>query len=228
MTAIHQDDKGVTVTYRTRRQAAAPRQASADWCVCTIPLSILSQIDDERRRADAGGDRRGALRRLGQDRAAVQAPLLGGGRARSTAASRYTDLPIAQISYPSTDYHKAGKGVLLGAYSFGLPATEFTAMTPGGAHRAARSRHGAQIHPQYREEFENGVSVAWHRVPWTLGCFGLWTDATPQGPLPEPVRHRRPHRARRRARLLLPAWQEGAVLSSLDAITRLHKRVVAG
>jgi monoamine oxidase len=26
----------------------------------------------------------------------------------------------------------------------------------------------------------------------------------------------------------LPAWQEGAVLSSLDAIRRLHARVLAG
>ena len=26
----------------------------------------------------------------------------------------------------------------------------------------------------------------------------------------------------------IPAWQEGALLSSLDAITRLHQRVVAG
>jgi monoamine oxidase len=26
----------------------------------------------------------------------------------------------------------------------------------------------------------------------------------------------------------IPAWQEGAVLSSLDAIARLHRRVVNG
>ena len=26
---------------------------------------------------------------------------------------------------------------------------------------------------------------------------------------------------------LLPAWQEGAVLSSLDAVTRLHGRITA-
>ena len=26
----------------------------------------------------------------------------------------------------------------------------------------------------------------------------------------------------------IPAWQEGAILSALDAITRLHKRVIAG
>ena len=35
----------------------------------------------------------------------------------------YTDLPIRQISYPSTGYNLGGKGVLLGAYSW-------TARTP--------------------------------------------------------------------------------------------------
>ena len=29
-----------------------------------------------------------------------------------------------------------------------------------------------------QEEFETGVSVGWHRVPWSHGCYGLWTDET--------------------------------------------------
>ena len=36
---------------------------------------------------------------------------------------------------------------------------------------------GAQIHPQYKQEFENGISVGWHREPATLGCYALWSDA---------------------------------------------------
>ena len=68
---------------------------------------------------------------------------------------------------------------------------------------------------------------AWHRVPSNLGCFGVWTDET-----------RAMHYKNLCAidgRILLagehasdlPGWQEGAVLSSLDAITRLHQRVLA-
>ena len=30
----------------------------------------------------------------------------------------YTDQPISNISYPSTDYHRKGGGVLLGGYIF--------------------------------------------------------------------------------------------------------------
>ena len=45
------------------------------------------------------------------------------------------------------------------------------------AERVARAvEFGASIHPQYKSEFENGIAVAWHRVPFTLGCAGDWTE----------------------------------------------------
>jgi len=99
-------------------------------------------------------------------------------------------------------------------------------MTPGDRIRLA-VKCGAQIHSRYASEFETGVSVAWHRVPFTLGCAGEWTDAT-----------RRAHYdnlCQIDGRIVLagehasyiPAWQEGAILSALDAITRLHRRILA-
>ena len=63
------------------------------------------------------------------------------------------------------------KGVLLGAYVFDSPyAYEFTALPPEDRLKKAVG-YGAQIHPQYKTEYENGVAVGWHRVPWALGCF---------------------------------------------------------
>ena len=54
---IHQDDKGVTATYiDSRRRAARRERRSADWCVCTIPASILSQIPMNVVGQDEGGD----------------------------------------------------------------------------------------------------------------------------------------------------------------------------
>ena len=139
----------------------------------------------------------------------------------------FTDLPITLISYPSTGYHKAGPAVLLGTYSWGAYAFEFTAMPPEERVKAALDL-GARIHPQYKDEFLNGVAVGWHRVPWTLGCYGMWT---------EEKRHEHYENACAiDGRIVMagehcsyiPAWQEGAILSSLDAIGRLHKRIVAG
>jgi monoamine oxidase len=88
----------------------------------------------------------------------------------------YTDLPIRQIAYPNTGYNRSGRGVLLGAYIIeGSNSYEFTSMPP--AERVARAvALGSRIHPQYGDEFENGIAVAWHRVPFTLGCAGYWTE----------------------------------------------------
>jgi monoamine oxidase len=103
---------------------------------------------------------------------------------------------------------------------------EFTAMTPAQRVRKAVEL-GAQIHPQYHAEFENGIAVAWHRSPFTMGCFGNWTD---------PAREKhydnlcaidgRIALAGEHASFL-PGWQEGAVLSALDTIGRIHARVIA-
>jgi len=116
--------------------------------------------------------------------------------------------------------------VLLGAYVFGTHAFELTAMSP-----AERVKHafnyGAQIHPQYHQEFENGIAVAWHRVPWSNGCAGEWSEET---------RHQHYNNlCAIDGRIVLagehasyiPAWQEGALLSGLDAIQRLHARIIA-
>jgi monoamine oxidase len=73
----------------------------------------------------------------------------------------------------------------------------------------------------------NGASFAWARQPWILGCCATWTEAT-----------RKEHYQNLVSldgRIVLAGehasyygcWQEGALLSSIDAITRLHQRALA-
>jgi monoamine oxidase len=226
VTAIRQDDKGVTATYIDARHGGAPATASADWCLCTIPLSVLSQIP-----LNVGAPMASAIQAVPYA-AAVKIGLQFRRRFWEKDESiyggiSYTDLPIWQISYPSTGYGSSGKGVLLGAYTFGPYAYEFTALPPQERLKKALA-YGAQIHPQYPAEYENGMSVGWHRAPWVLGCYGTWSEEA-----------RNQHYKNLCAidgRIALagehasyiPAWQEGAILSALDAISRLHQRVVAG
>src|ERR1700682_5699520 len=130
VTRIQQNDGGVTVSYVNSKTPATPQLAKADWCVCTIPLSILSQI-----RIDAGPRMKAAIdavpypssvkiglqfkRRFWEEDEAIYGGI------------SYTDLPIRQISYPSGGFNRSGRGVLLGAYVFeGANAYEFTAMAP--------------------------------------------------------------------------------------------------
>lgn len=226
VTRIQQSETGVTVTYEDSKSPGGALQAKADWCVCTIPLTVLSQIP-----IDVGAKMQAAIeavpyassvkvglqfkRRFWEEDEAIYGGI------------SYTDLPIRQISYPSTGYNLGGKGVLLGAYSWNGPNSyEFTAMDP--AERVRRAvQYGQQIHPQYAAEFETGISVAWHRVPFTLGCAGDWTD--------EARAQHYDNLCQIDGRIVLagehasyiPAWQEGAILSALNAIERLHHRVIA-
>jgi monoamine oxidase len=218
---IWQDESGVSVTWHDTA-AGVTKQSRADWCLCTIPLSVLSQIDLV---GDESGSKRRALCRCCQDRPAIPPPILGG-RRRHLSGISYTYLPISMIGYPSHGYLGSGKGVLLGAYCFGAYAYEFTALGPAERVRRAVA-FGAQIHSQYVAEFENGVAVGWHRVPWTLGCYGQWTDEARENhyenlcALDSPVLLAGEHAS------YLPAWQEGAALSALDAVRRLHARVMS-
>jgi monoamine oxidase len=222
---IQQDDGGVTVTYVNGKAPAVAQLAKADWCICTIPLSILSQIQ-----IDVGARMKAAIDAVPYA-SAVKVGLQFKRRfweedEEIYGGISYTDLPIRQIAYPNTGYNRSGRGVLLGAYIVeGSNSYEFTSMPP--AERVARAvALGSRIHPQYAEEFENGIAVAWHRVPFTLGCAGYWTEKARaehydslcqiDGRIVLAGEHAS----------YLPAWQEGAVLSSLDAIARLHARVV--
>lgn len=224
VTRIDQDAERVTVTWQDAGSGGEERVTQADWCVCTIPLSVLSRIPVTVGRAmtDAifGVPYSASVKVAMQFKRRFweQDDGIYGGIS-------YTDLPISMISYPPHGFMSGGKGVLLSAYVWGLEAFEFTSMPP--AERVQKALElGAQLHPQYPDEFDNGLSVAWHRVPFTLGCYGSWTEE---------------RRAQHYEALCqvdgrialagehvsyLPAWQEGAILSARDAIGRLHRKVV--
>ena len=222
VTAIHQDDRGVTVTYNDMTHGGAVREAQADYCVCTIPLPILSQLD-----VQVGAPLKAAIMavpyassvKLGLEfkrRFWEEDDQIYGGIS-------FTDQPISQISYPSHGYFSRGPAVLLGGYMFGPAAYDFAGM-PSQERIEHALAQGEVFHKQYRKEFSNGVSFAWSRVPWTMGCCSMWSEQA-----------RKTHYkalCTMDNRIVLAGehasyvgcWQEGAILSALDAVTQLHKR----
>jgi monoamine oxidase len=160
VTAIHQNERGVTVHYVT---GGDRREAHADWSVCTIPLSILRQLD---------------LAVSAPMAAAINAvPYVPATKIGLQMERRFweedeeiyggitqTDLPIRRIGYPCSGFGKAGKGVLLGAYAVSdTPAFDFGALSP--AERIAKALEwGALLHPQYKDEFDNGMAVSWQSI----------------------------------------------------------------
>ncbi len=85
----HRDRAGRRRRHRAWQDTAsgAPAQSRADWCVCAIPLSVLSQVALHVSPGDGPGDRRRALRRRGSRSACSSAAGSGRRTRRSTAAS---------------------------------------------------------------------------------------------------------------------------------------------
>lgn len=224
VTAIAQDGRGVVASY-VDTVSGETRRAEAAWCVCTIPLSVLGQLE-----LQVSQPMREAISAVSYE-ASVKVGLQFRRRFWEEDDAIYggisfTDLPIGLIGYPVAGLAQKGKGVLLGAYVWGPNAYAFTSMPP--AQRVQKAlEFGAQLHPQMAAEFDSGVAVGWHRVPWTLGCFAQWGRDLRE-------RHYR-NLCQVDGRIvlagehasMLPAWQEGAVLSAIDAVTRLHARIVA-
>jgi monoamine oxidase len=225
VTEIHQDDHGVTVAFVDSRTQSSRQTVRADWCLCTIPLPVLAQIP-----MNVGQAMASAVAAVPYA-AAIKVGLQFKRRfweedEHIYGGITYTDLPISNIGYPNTGFQSGGKGVLLGAYVWGLNAMQFTSMTPEERVRKVVD-YGSQIHPQYHQEFDNGIAVAWHRSPFTLGCFGLWSSATRAQHYDDLCQIDGRVALAGEHASYLGGWQEGAVTSALDAVGRLHQRAVS-
>lgn len=224
VTGIAQDDKGVAVAYQDT-VTGQTATAQADWCVCTIPLGILGQIDaqvtDEMMAAIKAVPYSGQVkiglemnRRFWEEDDAIY-----GGHS-------FTDQEIGLISYPNNNLFQDGPAVLLGAFARDLGAFRLAGMTPEQRIETAL-RQGSVIHPGvYRKSFVSGASVAWSRVPWTLGCCARWTEEVRKQHYQTLVAMDRRIVLAGEHASYVGCWMEGALLSSIDAITRLHKRAL--
>ncbi|WP_458792588.1 flavin monoamine oxidase family protein [Yoonia sp. MH D7] len=224
VTSLQQDENGVTVEWEDTN-GGGTQTSTGDYCVCTIPFSVLGQIDHN----------------LSSDLSAIigEMPYNGSTKVGLEFKRRfweqdedifggitYTDQAISQISYPSTGYMSDGPAVLLGAYTWRGPNTfKFNAMQPEERIEIALQM-GEKIHPQYRDEYKAGVSVSWHKVPWVLGCSGIWKDQERDYETAIKIDNRVVCAGEHLS--YMSAWMEGAILSSLDAVSRLHAKIIKG
>lgn len=221
---INQTDQGVTVSW-VDTKTGQRSQASADYCLCTIPVSVLRGIE-----ANFSAPFQQAMGQLSYDpvckiglqmkrRFWEEDDAIYGGHV-------YTDYPgINLISLPSAGWQSA-KGVLLGYYMFGGDAAEMSARTP--AERAAVALEaGQRIFPQYKESCESAFSVSWHLVQYNLGGWGNWSEEARKTAYP--VLNRPDGRIYLAGEHMsyLGGWQAGAIESAWHQIAQIHHRVAA-
>jgi monoamine oxidase len=200
-------------------------QVTADYCLCTIPLSVLRTID-----ADFSDGFKEALK------AVSYAPV---GKIGLQMKRRFweeddqiygghvlTDLKgINTISLPSSGW-QSKKGVLLGYYHYALDAIQASALSPAERAEFALDA-GAKIFPPYRESFEHAFSVAWHRVQYNLGGWAEWDEAGRRKAYPALLEGEGRVLLAGEHLSYLTGWQAGAIESAWQQIERLHRKANA-
>ncbi len=220
---IGQDGDGVEVAWVDG--AGQRGTTKADYCICTIPLSVLRHVDiavpDTMKKAIAAVayEPTGKIGLQMKRRFWEEDQFIYGGHV-------YTDNElIGSISLPSTGWQGA-KGTLMGYYQFEAAAVKVSAMTL--AERAEFAvAFGQKVFPQYRENVEKSFSVAWHRVQHSLGGWAEWSDEARRTAYPvlcEPAG--RIYLAGEHLSYLT-GWQAGAIESAWLQAAKLHRQANA-
>jgi len=211
VTAIRKTSGGVRIEYD---QLGSPAAIESDLCVCTIPASVLARIPGDfsaAHKAEIDGFRyTSAVRIAFQSRRFWEQDhsIYGG--------ISWTNQDIAQIWYPNNGFGR-DNGVVLGAYLFGGPAGDrYTGLSPRERLSMAATEASA-VHPEFTTEATRGISVAWKKVPFQLGGWGISQPSVLLTP-DDGIVYAGEHLS------ILNGWQEGAILSAYRAIDSIVAR----
>ncbi len=217
---LKQDENCVRVPYRDKATNEM-RVAEADYCITTIPLNILSQLETDL--SDQTKEAISKPRPSTVGKLALQMNrrfweeddnIYGG--------SSSTGLPGHTVIYPSYGYFSQ-KGVIQSAYAFGRLATTLGEMSLEEQVEQAIDRSEV-IHPgQFRKHYDGkAFSVAWHRTKHNEGGWTQWSPRDRQKYLPT---LREPQgRVYFSGDYLsgLAGWQVGAIESAWTQIEKVH------
>jgi monoamine oxidase len=216
---IRQSERGAWVIYADAD--GRPQRVDADYCVCTIPLPVLSGLQKDLSQpvqsaiSAASYDGAGKIGLQFKRRFWEQDDEIYGGRS-------WTDQEIGQLIYPSHGFDRS-KGVLVGYYlDFGRTMRE---RSSAECQRLALEQ-GVRIHPQYTTEFETAFSVSWARVPWSRGSWRSESAAAHEALIALRQPDGRVHFAGDYM-TDMSSWMQGAFESAREVAAAIHTRALA-
>jgi monoamine oxidase len=212
VSAIRNTTGGVDVDYQ---QAGGSTQThSADYCVCTIPATVLRTITH-----NFSAEHRFAIDNFEYTQAgklAFQSRRFWEQDHNIYGGISWTDQDITQLWYPNSGLGQ-DEGVLVGTYTFGDgPGNRFANMTPQQRIDQATAQ-GQAIHQELPGAVRAGISVSWPQQPFQLGGWGV-SDPGILRHADGQVYFAGEHVSD------LQGWQEGAVQSAYHAIEAMVQR----
>lgn len=219
VTQIQNLPEGVKVFYKDK---SGEKIIGGDMCICTIPLPVLSNIQH-----NFSSD---------VSRAIDFVPYIKTGKIGLQFKRRFweedeniyggithTNNELTQIFYPSYDY-LSKKGVLIGYYNFNEKANRTGELSYKQREHLALEK-GRLIHAQYDKEFETSFSVSWHKTPYSLGGWALYTGETRRTLYNALLKPDRNVYFAGEHMTYLNAWMAGALESARKVVTDIHARV---
>lgn len=212
VTEIRKTASGTRVVYTD--QSGMPTSVDADYCVVTIPASVLAGIANDfsaGHQSEIAGFQYSSAVRI-----AFQSPRFWEQEHSIYGGITWTDQEITQIWYPNNGFQRAN-GIFLGAYIFDGPTGDtFTDLAP--QQRADRAlQQASNVHPQFAGQANHGVSVAWKKVPYQSGGWGV-SNPSVLLTADDNIFFAGEHLS------LLQGWQEGAIMSAYSAIDGIVER----
>jgi monoamine oxidase len=226
---MRKTDKGVTVVY-TDNASKATQTVQADYCICTLPITILDTLDTDfstEKKQAFRGMKVASLYKIGWE-----SPRFWEKKYNIYGGISFTKQPVDLVWYPSAKLFSK-TGVILSGFNFeqqdwgsGAP-TEFGALSTEGKLASSLTAVEA-LHPGYGQLLTKPIYVSWQKIPYSLGCLGL--NGFPgaklaYGELSKPdgryfiagdyVSH-------------LSGWQEGAALSAHRAVKGITEQMQKG
>ncbi len=209
VTEIRKTAGGTRVAYIDR--FGTPTTIDADYCVVTIPAPVLAGIANDFSAAHQAEI--SAFQYTSAVRVAFQSPRFWEREHGIYGGISWTDQDITQIWYPNYGFHSAN-GIVIGAYIFdGPPGVTFTALTPQQRIDTTLEQ-ASRVHPQLGGQATQGISIAWSKVPFQLGGWGV-SSASALLTADDNIVFAGEHLS------ILQGWQEGAILSAYSAIDRV-------
>jgi len=208
VTEIRKVTNGVRIIYD---RLGTPTQLDADFCVCTIPATVLKNIANDFSTAHQSEIANFNYSAAGK--IAFQSRRFWEQDHNIYGGISWTTQDITQIWYPNSGFGQ-DNGIVVGAYIFGGSAgTNFANLTPQQRISTAITQ-GGNLHAEMNGEATRGISIAWSKVPFQLGAWGVSSPVTLLTPDANIV-FAGDHLS------ILKGWQEGAILSAYHAIDQV-------
>jgi monoamine oxidase len=174
VTQMRKTDKGVHVVY-TASPSKATQTIDADYCICTLPVTILDTLDTDfsaEKKQAFKGMKLASLYKIGWE-----SPRFWEKKYNIYGGLSFTKQTVDIVWYPTAKLFSK-TGVILSGFNFerqdwgdGAP-TEFGALSTEGKLAASRAAVEA-LHPGYGHMLAKPIYVSWQKIPYSLGCLAL-------------------------------------------------------